>query len=89
MTERMFPILQDPQIKCIPWAVLATHEKQALTNHSQTFERLAQRGGLSPAEACAIIADITWSEIRKDVTPAYWRMLLMHRVWEFEQGVRR
>lgn len=37
----------------IPMSLL--NEKHAMRNHSQTLERLAERGGLSPCEALAII----------------------------------
>ena len=61
--ERMFPILLPEEWKrkfpnCpeeIPWALVALHEDQARRNHSQTLERLAQRGGLSPAEIMCIL----------------------------------
>lgn len=35
--------------------MLREHEPQAYRNHGQTLARLSQRGGLSPAEAVAII----------------------------------
>lgn len=40
--------------RCVPWGFVEPHEKQAWTNHGQTLARLAQRGGLSPAELLAI-----------------------------------
>ncbi|MFC5391644.1 hypothetical protein [Bosea vestrisii] len=40
-----------------PFALIAKHEAQALTNHGQTLERLAERGGLSAAEAVAVLED--------------------------------
>lgn len=60
----MFPIMQVyPEdkypypIKEIPWTLIAPHENQAQRNHSQTLERLAARGGLSPMEAVAVLED--------------------------------
>lgn len=58
MTERTFPILRDYRERCarpdarrsVPWAWVAPHEEQARSNHSQSLERLAQRGGLGPDE---------------------------------------
>jgi hypothetical protein len=55
---RRFPVLTPPHWKreypaipaSVPWHLVAPHEKQAKTNHSQTLERLAQRGGLSVLE---------------------------------------
>lgn len=49
---RGFPIMGGPSI---PWAMIAPHEAQARKNHDQTLERLAQRGGLSPAEALCVM----------------------------------
>lgn len=34
----------------IPWEVAETFREQAFRNHSQTLERLNERGGLSPLE---------------------------------------
>lgn len=48
---------------CIPWALLAPHEKQAQANHSQTLTRLAERGGLSPCEALAVLDDRPYSRM--------------------------
>lgn len=70
---RMFPILFDYRIKeeiaklreancvsmviALPWPMVEAHEKQAQKNHSQSVTRLAERGGLSPCEACAVLED--------------------------------
>ncbi len=39
----------------VPWALVAPHEAQALRNHSQTLQRLAERGGLSPFELMRVV----------------------------------
>lgn len=54
---RQFPLLGGGSI---PWAMIEPHEKQALCNHSQTLQRLAKRGGLSPAEAVCVLLDKHW-----------------------------
>lgn len=65
---RMFPILRGygraertAMLGCptsVPWDLLAPHEAQALRNHGgQSLERLAERGGLSPAELVAVVED--------------------------------
>ena len=46
----------------VPWDLVAPHERQALRNHDQTLERLAERGGLSPAELLAVLEDLAWSQ---------------------------
>lgn len=52
---KLFPIMGSPCIKIIPWDLISTHEKQALANHGQDLERLAQRGGLSACEVMAVL----------------------------------
>ena len=44
----------------IPWEAIAPHEKQAMSNHSQTIKRLAERGGLDWVEALAVMEDRKW-----------------------------
>lgn len=44
----------------IPWHIIAGHESQCQKNHYQTLERIAQRGGFSPAEALAVIENRPW-----------------------------
>lgn len=64
--ERRFPVLASTwrererldQIGCprsVPWEFVAPHERQALRNHEQTLDRLAERGGLSPGELVAVV----------------------------------
>ncbi len=58
MTEREFPILRTTRERrdfpggrrSVPWSWVAPHEDQARSNHGQSLERLAQRGGLGPDE---------------------------------------
>jgi len=62
---RRFPIQGGPSI---PWRVIAPHEAQAQRNHDQSLERLAERGGLSPAEALLVLDD-------KPLRRADWKAL--------------
>lgn len=55
MTRHRFPIQNAPTLASIPWSLIAPHEGQALANHQQTLERLAERGGLSACEALLVI----------------------------------
>jgi hypothetical protein len=67
MTARMFPVLFQGRdgdaarkLGCpreIPWSFLEPHEARAKRNHDQTLQRLAERGGLSPAEIMCVIED--------------------------------
>ncbi len=51
------PVHSHPELLPIPWTVMDPHEPQAMANHSQTLLRLAERGGLDPAEAVAVLED--------------------------------
>lgn len=87
--EPMFPILNDPIIKCIPWAAITPHEAQAQRNHSQTLRGLAGRGGLSIHEAYHIMKDQEWpwrTFVRSPANDAQYRVSLMALVRDFEKG---
>ena len=58
----MFPIQDGP---AIPWSLIAPHEAQARRNHNQTLKRLAERLGLSPCEAVAVLEDREWRPMPK------------------------
>jgi hypothetical protein len=67
--SKPFPILwpyrraeekQHAELGCprsVPWSLVLPHEAQAVKNHSQSLERLAERGGLAPSELLAVIGD--------------------------------
>lgn len=60
--RRQFPIqlvggCWSRKYSSIPWEVIQPHEEQALKNHRQTLERLAERGGLDYTEAYAVLND--------------------------------
>lgn len=67
MTEPAFPIMEDPQVHSIPWAVIAPHASQAQANHDQTLEELARRGGLSCCEAVAVLEDRPWERMNDNI----------------------
>jgi hypothetical protein len=84
MKDRMFPIMGSEFIKAIPWDVIAPHEMQAGSNHSQTLERLAQRGGLSVNEACAVLDGVAWGKWSIERSHKFWCARLMGLVHRFE-----
>lgn len=47
----------------VPMFHFRAHAEQARINHGQTLDRLAERGGLSPCEAIAILEDRKWEKI--------------------------
>jgi hypothetical protein len=66
--EKKFPIQGTTRIKgfSIPWSMIEPYDTQAQINHGgQTLERLAQRGGLGPTEALAVLTDRRWQEVRE------------------------
>ena len=72
MSDKRFPVLglwgfgkelQEQCPKSVPWQMLAPHEDQAVSNHSQSLNRLAQRGGLSPCEMLAVLEDRCWHKM--------------------------
>ena len=56
-----FPVLRglskDSLPSSVPWSVVEPHSRQAMRNHDQTLERLAERGGLSPVELWMVCHD--------------------------------
>ncbi len=80
--EPMFPIMNDPIIKALPWAALRPHEAQAQRNHSQTLNRLASRGGLGIEEAYHILRDESWQHGTHNKSKV--RRWLMWHLCEFE-----
>jgi hypothetical protein len=67
MTDREFPVLRDyldrrryPDARrSVPWSWVAPFEPQVARNHEQSLERLAERGGLSPAELYCAVAGLS------------------------------
>lgn len=66
---KSFPILltipswkayRDRCPKSIPWELIEPHREQAMKNHYQTLERLAQRGGLDPIELKSVLQDVCY-----------------------------
>lgn len=51
----------------IPWAVIASHESQAIRNHGQDLEMLNKRGGLCWSEMIAVLEDRKWSRVDENI----------------------
>ena len=62
--DKQFPILGES--RTIPWAIIEKHREQAMKNHYQTLERLAERGGLDWVEVLAVIEDRDWIKMDKE-----------------------
>jgi len=96
ISERQFPIIAPRDNRgrvlggcpeSVPWSFVEPHRAQALANHSQTLERLAERGGLAPSELHAIVHDRPWVPMDRDKAVAW----LVERVqtMAMEQALRR
>lgn len=84
MVERMFPVLwqslswrETAELealgcpRAVPWRLLEPHARQAMLNHDQTLERLAQRGGLSPEEMICVLRDEPCSNLEERGWPSH------------------
>lgn len=81
MSDRVtMPIMNNPFMSQIPFAMIAPHESQATKNHWQTLNRLAERGGLSACEALAIMEDRPW---RRGLSKEDDARLLINKVREW------
>lgn len=65
-----YPILGSRPTQYIPRGLLMRHEDQAWKNHGQSLTQLAQRGGLSWAEALAVIEGKDWKNAEHDENTA-------------------
>jgi len=55
--------LGDGSIMHVPWPMVAPHRDQIFSNHRQTLEQIALRGGLSAWEAVLVLSDEPLLEI--------------------------
>lgn len=62
--ERRFKVLGTKPPETIPWAFAETFRQQAHRNHSQTLERLNERGGLSWEEIRTAMSGRDWHQIQ-------------------------
>lgn len=65
MPREFMPILQRPDYH-LPWALIEPHAAQAMRNHGQTLERLAERGGLGFSEAYCVLNDLGLHTFKHD-----------------------
>lgn len=78
--DKPYPVLGSEPKEYIPFGVLILHEEQALRNHGQTLERLAERGGLGWTEILAILEDRRYTDI--EVGLAKSKVLQHIAAWE-------
>lgn len=58
------PVMRGVNIKKIPMKLLQPYEEQALRNHSQSLQRLAERGGMDACEILGIVHGLRWRQLK-------------------------
>jgi len=84
MARTVMPIMGATLLSEIPWAMIAPHEAQAQSNHGQSLERLASRGGLAAAEALDIIEGRRWGSAKVCIENERYLINLV-RAWRAAQ----
>jgi hypothetical protein len=79
---KRFPVLSGGMT--VPWQMLAPHEPQAYSNHTQTLQRLAERGGLSWAEVLCVLESRSWGHDR-ELTDEQAKPKVLALVAEYER----
>lgn len=69
----------------IPWEMILPHDKQSKNNHSQSLERIAQRGGFSRCESIAVLQDRNWTAIGVEIADKMLKEMV--RVWKEKNTV--
>lgn len=79
MSDRRFPVIRGQSRaprdvtatwpRSVPWSFVERFRERAESNHSQTLERLAERGGLAPDEMWLAAHDQPLSRFRQNVEP--------------------
>lgn len=84
--RKQFPILhsshREGEPEYIPWEILEPHEAQAYSNHGQSLEKLASRGGLSWREIYAVINDKEF-DYGGNCTSDYYKRAVLDAVEKF------
>lgn len=79
MSEKRFPVIRGQTRlprevtarwpRSVPWSFVERFRERAESNHSQTLEVLARRGGLGPDEMWLAAHDQPLSRFRQNVEP--------------------
>lgn len=80
MKTHLSPELKEKCPQWVSWSIVCPHQEQAQKNHSQTLERLSERGGLAPDELVAVMEGRSWKDERLSDSDAVDRLnYLIHR----------
>jgi len=64
MSRENMPVMSSKYLRSMPMAMLLPHEKQAIRNHGQTLDRLAERGGMCPSEILSVMDGLPWGAVK-------------------------
>jgi len=78
-----FPVMAGRWLTAVPWAYVAEHAPQAMQNHAQSLEHLAQRGGLQASELLAVLEDRPWYKLPQ--YPAECRLMALVIHWLYPE----
>ncbi len=81
-----FPIMNATLLGSVPWAFIAPHEDQALRNHGQSLKQLAERRGLTAAEALHVVQGHPYWHTR---FPADAELPLINKVREWRATIAK
>lgn len=84
MARTVMRIMGATLLSEIPWDMIAPHEEQAQSNHGQSLERLAQRGGLGASEALDIIEGRSWGAAKPCIENEHYLINLV-RAWRADR----
>lgn len=84
MARTVMRIMGATLLSEIPWDMIAPHEEQAQSNHGQSLERLASRGGLGASEALDIIEGRSWGAAKPCIENEHYLINLV-RAWRADR----
>lgn len=76
--------IKNPPFKSLPFKMFLPHEAQCLKSHSQTLQRIKERGGFGPCEAVAVLEDRKWSSMEPE--SAFKRLAELLEQWKKGNG---
>ncbi len=83
--RRKFPILKG-EGACVDYQLVADHAEQARSNHYQSVDRLAERGGLSWCELYAVLHNQKWQKMDSNDAMIACRSLEVRYLRALAQG---
>lgn len=67
--------------------MIMRHNEQALSNHGQSLQRLAERGGLDAWEVMCVLDDVSTSSLNYTAQQVIDRLWDLYEEWIFDQAI--